>query len=62
MSNCKKCGAPIYEGKYCSRCQSQKRRKVGTTIKWIGGVVGGVIGSVIITALTGKSSGKNDKS
>lgn len=62
MSNCKKCGAPIYEGKYCSRCQSQKHRKVGTTIKWVGGVVVGVIGSVIMAALTGKSLGKNDKS
>lgn len=48
MCNCKKCGTPIIEGDYCSRCESQINRKKGNILKVAGGtsiliLVGGVL-------------------
>lgn len=57
MSNCKKCGVPIIEGKYCSRCESQRMRKMGNVAKFIGVVI--FTGARI--ALGIKKPGQNDK-
>lgn len=57
MGNCKKCGAPIIEGKYCSRCESQRNRKKGKAI----GVAVGVIFTGVCIALGIKKPGQNDK-
>lgn len=48
MCNCKKCGTPIIERDYCSRCESQINRKKGNILKVAGGtsiliLVGGVL-------------------
>lgn len=56
MGNCKECGKPIIEGEYCSRCKSQRNRKIGNILKVVGGT-GGT--SILILVLKKLFSKKN---